>query len=89
MSAKLVFRLQRGSNWAKLAIFAIFFGFSNITSKLFILEKNFVHLNLDLKTHLFHPSKDPCDNFQQSYYEEKQSKIVKFTKIHMTKEELY
>ena len=37
-SAKLSFRLQRGSKLAKSAIFRIFFGFSNITAKLFILQ---------------------------------------------------
>merc|ERR1711867_206155 len=39
--AKFLFRLQRGSKWAKSAIFPIFFGFSNIPAKLLILEKNF------------------------------------------------
>ena len=36
--AKLSFRLQRGSKLAKSAIFRIFFGFSNITTELFILQ---------------------------------------------------
>ena len=36
--AKFAFRLQRGSKLAKSAIFCIFFGFSNITTELFILQ---------------------------------------------------
>ena len=58
-SAKLAFRLQRGSEkGAKSAIFGIFFDFSNVNAKLFILEeKKFVDVNLDLiETHLFHHS---------------------------------
>ena len=35
---KLAFRRQRGLKLAKSAIFRIFFGFSNITAKLFILQ---------------------------------------------------
>ena len=37
---KFAFRLQRGSKWAKSAIFSIFFGFSSIPAELFILEEN-------------------------------------------------
>ena len=36
--AKFAFRLQRASKLAKSAIFRIFFGFSNITAELFILQ---------------------------------------------------
>ena len=39
--AKFAFRLPRGSKWAKSAIFAIFFGFSNIPAEHSILEENF------------------------------------------------
>ena len=39
--AKLSARLQGGSKWAKSAIFGVFFGFSNITAELFIVEENF------------------------------------------------
>ena len=39
--AKFAFRLQRGSRWAKSAIFGTFFGFSNISGELFILEEIF------------------------------------------------
>ena len=44
--AKLAFRLQRGPKWAKSAIFAIFFGFSNIPAELLILEENFCALKV-------------------------------------------
>ena len=37
---KFAFRLQRGSKWAKSAIFSIFFGFSSTPAELFILEEN-------------------------------------------------
>ena len=36
--AKYAFGLQRGSKSAKSAIFRLFFGFSNITAELFILQ---------------------------------------------------
>ena len=39
--AKFAFRLQRGTKWAKSAIFAIFPGFSYIPAELFIVEENF------------------------------------------------
>ena len=42
--SKFAFKPQRGSKWAKSAIFAIFFGFSNIPAELFILEENFCAL---------------------------------------------
>ena len=43
---KLPFRLQRGPKWTKSAIFAIFFGFSNIPAELLILEENFCALKV-------------------------------------------
>ena len=53
--AKLSFRLQRGPKWPKSAIFRIFYDFSNITAKLFILEENFCLLKFRSHQDAFFP----------------------------------
>ena len=61
---KFAFRIQRGSKWAKSAIFAIFSVFRIYLPNYFFYKKFFVHLNLDLiETRIFLSSEDHCDNF--------------------------